>query len=314
MIWKEISVLTTGNCVDAVAGVFGQLGSGGVQIEDPQAARTYQKNDHGQKLQVDEDFYNHEFVLVKAYFPPEKDVVEQLKKSIQLVSESFGERCKVFIKEINEIDGEDWENSWKVYYHAFNVGRILIKPSWEERLLKENEVLVEIDPGMAFGTGIHASTRFCLRFVDQYIKGGERVADAGCGSGILSIAAARLGAISVLGWDIDELAVRIARDNVELNGLKSIIRLDCGDAVENLAGSEFDVILANITADLVVELIPEAAKVLVPGGMLFGSGIVEGRWPSVRDQLERHGFEVVEMLKDIDWIGVAARKLQQQAE
>lgn len=305
MKWKEISVLTTGNCVDAVAGVFEQMGSGGVQIEDPQAARTYVKNDKDHQLLLDPDFFNHEFVVVKAYFPEDKQIMDEIEQAILRIEGNFGSRCKIYVNEVNE---EDWESSWKQYYHSFNVGRLLIKPSWEERSLRGDEVLVELDPGMAFGTGVHASTRFCLRFVEEYIKGGERVADAGCGSGILSIAAARMGAASVLGWDIDELAVKIARENVSLNGLSDIVALETGDAVETLAGHEFDVILANITAELVVEVIPEASKVLVPGGMLFGSGIVEGRWPKVKDCLEACGFEIVEVLKDIDWIGVAAKK------
>lgn len=306
MKWREISVLTTGSCVDAVAGVFGQMGCGGVVIEDPQAARTYSRNENSQALLMDPDFYSHEFVVVKAYFPADRQVLEEVEQAVQRIEDNLGERCRFYVNEVNE---EDWESSWKQYYHSFKVGRLLIKPSWEERPVQEGELLIELDPGMAFGTGVHASTRFCLMFVDKYFKGGERVADAGCGSGILSIAAARAGAASVHGWDIDELAVKIARENVSLNGLDSVIVLETGDAVETLAGHRYDVVLANITAELVVDLIPEAALVLASGGLLFGSGIVAGRWPAVQERLEDSGFEIIEVLKDIDWIGVAARRL-----
>ena len=122
---------------------------------------------------------------------------------------------------VNQVNDDDWEESWKKYYHTFKVGqRLVIKPSWEPYEPSPEEVVVNIDPGMAFGTGIHASTRFCLTFIEQYIKGGEEVVDAGCGSGILSIAAAKLGVNRVLAMDIDELAVRIRRDNVRLNGCR----------------------------------------------------------------------------------------------
>lgn len=307
MKWKEISVLTTGNCVDAVAGVFSQMGAGGVQIEDPQAARTYSTSENSQALLMDPDFYRHEFVVVKAYFPEDSKVLNEMEQAVGRIEANMGSRCRFYVNEVSE---EDWESSWKQYYHSFNVGRLLIKPSWEERPLKQGEVLVELDPGMAFGTGVHASTRFCLQFIDKYIEGGERVADAGCGSGILSIAAGRLGASSVHGWDIDELAVKIARENVRLNELDGIVSLETGDAVEKMGGRKYDVVLANITAELVVNLIPEAAKVLEPGGRLFGSGIVVGRWPAVQTRLEEAGFEIIEVLKDIDWIGVAARRVK----
>ncbi|PKM76560.1 MAG: 50S ribosomal protein L11 methyltransferase [Firmicutes bacterium HGW-Firmicutes-15] len=307
MEWKEYSVLTDGICVEAIAGVLHSMGSGGVVIEDPQAARKYVNKDGWKPESVSPDFLNHEFVVVKAYFLADKQIMEELNKSIKLVENTFGVKCKVFVEEMRS---EDWEDTWKKYYHTFKIGeRLIIKPSWEEYVPIEHEVVVNIDPGMAFGTGIHASTRFCLRFIDQYVKGGERIVDAGCGSGILSIAAAKLGAASIFAMDVDDLAVRIAHENVTLNKLNDVIQVEEGDIVEAMQGREVDIVLANITADVVVMLIPEAAKVLCTGGYLFGSGIVDSRWPGVKKQLEAHGFEIEQVLQDVDWIGVAARKL-----
>ncbi len=306
MNWKEISVLTEGICVEAIAGIFHHLGSGGIIIEDPQAARKYVKKDSWDSNSVSPDFLNHEFVVVKGYFLEEREVMDELMLRLDDVKSNFGIEAKVYI---NEVKDEDWETSWKKYYHTFKVReRLVIKPSWEEYQTQDNEIVIEIDPGMAFGTGIHASTRFCLNFVDEYIKGGEKIVDAGCGSGILSIAAAKLGASSIKAMDIDEIAVKVARENIALNQLQDIIDVTYGNIVEEIAGMEADVILANITAEVVEMLISGAAKILPPGGYFFGSGIVDSRWPRVKQQLENCGFSIEKVLTDTDWVGVSAVK------
>lgn len=307
MKWKEVSVLTSGICLEPVAGIFHQMGSGGVVVEDPQAARQYVSRDNWNPESISSDVLGHDFIVVKAYFLDERQVMEELNERLHEVERQFNCQVKVYVNEVND---EDWEQSWKKYYHTFKVGeRLVIKPSWESYQPADGEVVIDIDPGMAFGTGIHASTRFCLTFIEQYIQGGEAVVDAGCGSGILSIAAAKLGAAKVMAMDIDELAVRIARENVQLNGLEDIIKVDAGDIVSALSGFQPQVILANITAEVVAHLVPVAAQVLPPGGWFFGSGIVDSRWPGVKKQLDNHGFEIQQLLTDVDWVGVAARKI-----
>ncbi|HBQ86852.1 MAG TPA: 50S ribosomal protein L11 methyltransferase [Syntrophomonas sp.] len=309
MKWKEFSVLTEGVCVDAIAGIFHKLGSGGVVIEDPQAARQYIANEKWDTQSVSPDFLDHEFVVVKAYFPDERDVKAELQACLQSVEDNFCIKCKVFI---DEVRSEDWEQSWKKYYHTFKIGdRLVIKPAWEDYVKNPEEIVIDIDPGMAFGTGIHASTRFCLTFLDQYIKGGEEIIDAGCGSGILSIAAVKMGAKHVYAMDVDEVAARISGENVRLNNLQDKIEVYEGNIVDKLRNEDMkaDVVLANITAEVVYYLIPEAARALSAGGYFFGSGIVEGRWPGVKKQLEDCGFEIEQVLTDVEWIGVAARRL-----
>jgi len=307
MKWKEVSVLTEGICVEAVAGIFHRLGSGGVVIEDPQAARKYVNAETWSSKSVSPDFLDHEFIVVKAYFHEDKEIMDELYSCLEAVKDNFDNpKLKVFI---DEVKNEDWEQSWKKYYHTFKVGeRLVIKPSWEDYVPQNQEVIIEIDPGMAFGTGIHASTRFCLRFVDQYVKGGEYIVDAGCGSGILSIGAAKLGACSVFAMDVDDVAVKVARENIALNNLEGIIEVEEGDIIEVMQDKKADMILANITAEVVVNLIPEAAKILPQGGYFFGSGIVDSRWPGVEKQLQKYGFVIEQVLSDVDWVGVAARK------
>lgn len=309
MKWKEFSVLTEGVCVEAIAGIFHILGSGGVVIEDPQAARKYVAADKWNPQSVSPDFLDHEFVVIKAYFPEERDIGTELQAYLQSVEDNFNIKCQIFIDEVRD---EDWEESWKKYYHTFKVGnRLVIKPAWEDYTKSPEEIVIDIDPAMAFGTGIHASTRFCLVFMDQYLKGGEEIVDAGCGSGILSIAAVKMGARHVYAMDVDEVAVKIARDNVKLNNLQDNIEVHEGNIVEKLRDEDkkADAVFANITAEVIYYLIPEAARVLSSGGYLFGSGIVESRWPGVKKQLEDCGFEIEQVLTDVDWIGVAARRL-----
>ncbi|SHG85485.1 [LSU ribosomal protein L11P]-lysine N-methyltransferase [Thermosyntropha lipolytica DSM 11003] len=308
MKWKEISVVTEGICAEAVAGIFHQLGSGGVVIEDFQAARRYENQHSWNPGMFSPDFYDHDFVVIKAYFSDERQVLEDVERLLAKVEANFGVKCRVFLDEVKD---EDWEESWKKYYHTFKVGdRIVIKPSWEEYEPQAGEIVVEIDPGMAFGTGIHASTRFCLRFLDKYLKGGEKVVDAGCGSGILSIAAVKLGAARVWAMDIDDVAVKVARENVKLNGLEDKIQVEEGDIIEKIAQLEVDMVLANITAEVINELLPEAARALKEGGWFFGSGIVDSRFPGVQQKLDECGFVIEEILTDVDWVGVAARKIR----
>ncbi|QGT99995.1 Ribosomal protein L11 methyltransferase [Candidatus Syntrophocurvum alkaliphilum] len=307
MKWKEVSVLTHGVCVEAITGLFHQLGSGGVIIEDPQAARTYVNKIKWNEGTDSLDVLEHEFIVVKAYFPEDRKIIEDLKLNIEKVEKTFNYRCKMYIGEVNQ---KDWEDAWKKYYHTFKIGdRLIIKPSWEDYEPKESEVIIELDPGMAFGTGIHASTRFCLKFIDKYMQGEETVIDAGCGSGILSIAAAKIGANKIFAVDIDDVAVKVAKENIHLNKLDHIVNVAEGDIIEAInEQKDTDIILANITAEVVSLLIPQAYRSLKPGGYIFGSGIVEGRWPGVKKQLEENNFIIEEVLQDVDWIGVVAKK------
>ncbi len=305
MNWKEYAVVTEGQCVEAVAGIFHSLGSGGVSIV-PSQTEVGQIVEGIAKDPVTPAYGEHDLVLVKAYFPEERDISDELQEALQLVEENFQVRPQLILGEVKE---EDWEESWKKYYHCFKIGdRLIVKPSWEDYDPQPGEVVIELDPGMAFGTGSHASTRFCLRFIDQYVQGGENIIDAGCGSGILSIAAAKLGAAQVLAMDIDELAVKIARANVKMNNLEKIVNVEVRDITEDLAGFKADYIFANITAEVVCLLIPRAAELLSAGSYLFCSGIIESRWPQVRQQLESYDFEIGQVLQENEWMGIAARK------
>ncbi|MEA1960340.1 MAG: 50S ribosomal protein L11 methyltransferase [Bacillota bacterium] len=308
MKWKEYSVLTGANCVDSIAEVFHRLGSGGVIVEEPQAARGYSTMDNLDGDELNLDFTDHEFVVIKAYFSEDQDVYSELADCIKRVEASYQIQCRVVL---NEVKDEDWESTWKEFYHTFTVGqRLVIKPSWEPYQTVKDEIVVEIDPGMAFGTGAHASTRLCLQLMDKYLQGEEHVIDAGCGSGILSIAAAKLGAKQVTAMDIDELAVQISHDNVRLNQLEDKIQVMNANIIEVSLEHEAEMMLANLTADVILDLVPGVRPLLKPEGILIGSGIIDSRWPQVKKKLYECEFEIIDIVQETDWVGFAAKRKQ----
>jgi ribosomal protein L11 methyltransferase len=205
------------------------------------------------------------------------------------------------------VDEAAWENKWKEYFKPSKVTeRIVIKPTWEEYQHKKGELVIEIDPGMAFGTGTHPTTAMCMKFMERCAGQFKTVLDVGCGSGVLSIAAALLGAEDVLGLDIDPKAITVARENVELNGLCEKIRIDYGDLSK---GTDFkaDLIAANLMADLVVLLAEGIQKNLPPGGLFISSGILIEKQQEVKAGIKNAGFEIVDIMEEEEWCAILAR-------
>ena len=184
---------------------------------------------------------------------------------------------------------------------------MIIKPTWEEYQPAENELVIEIDPGMAFGTGTHATTRMCVKLLEKYIDSeDDRVLDLGCGSGILSIAAALLGSKHVYGVDIDPNAVTASTENVEMNNLSDVIEISYGDVTEGL-GMKADIIAANLMADLIKMLSPDIAKHLEGRKIFISSGILEEKLDEVAESITKSGFDILEVLHEDEWCAVAAR-------
>lgn len=306
MKWIEVSVLVDSRGVEPVAGLFHSLNCGGVMIEAPGAAQLLRQPVDEEEA-VRYNFFDSGSVKVKAYIHEDRQLLTEIEQALEEVQELLGCTYKL---ETSVVKDEDWEESWKQYYHTFRVGqRLVIKPSWEQYQSQPTDVVVELDPGMAFGTGIHASTRFCLMFVEQYIKGGEKVIDAGCGSGILSLAAAKLGAADILAMDIDKVAVKIAQQNIAINGLTKKVKAIAGDIFADLKQQRADVIMANLTADIILPWLPVAVSILNDSGLLFASGIQDSRWPEIKEAMEDAGLSIEQLVLDSDWVGVAARRL-----
>ena len=202
---------------------------------------------------------------------------------------------------------EDWAETWKEFFHTEKIGaRTVIKPTWEEYEAKAGEIVVELDPGAAFGTGQHATTSLCIRALEELVRPGMTVFDVGTGSGVLAIVAAKLGAKRVEAVDFDPVAVRVARENVRQNGAEDIVHTERSDLLKNVAG-EADLIIANIIADIIVRLFGEVKGSLAAGGTMLLSGIIEDRLADVVEAAGRHGFSVEKIEREKGWAAVIVK-------
>ena len=210
---------------------------------------------------------------------------------------------------INIRDDSEWKDKWKDYFKTFRVSRhIIVKPTWEKNLeVKPDDIVIEIDPGMAFGTGTHETTSMCIELLDKYMEKEDFVLDAGCGSGILSIAAAKLGAKKVLGIDIDETAVEVADENIILNDVSDIAAVQYGDVTKGINIST-DLVIANLMAELIVMITPNVPVYLKENGLFITSGILLEKKAMVLEALESSNFEPVEVCEKGEWCAIAARK------
>ena len=285
MDWLEAVVHTTTMGADIVSDVLMNAGAVGTAIEDRYDVTSSKKSD-GMWDMIDEDVLKHmsEDVLVKAYFKSDASAPETL----HLVE-------------------QDWAENWKKYYKPFRAGeRLVIKPSWEAYEPKEGDLVLELDPGMAFGTGTHETTFMCMEQLEKYVTPGCRAIDVGCGSGILGLAAAKLGAADVLAIDLDELAVKVAAENTEKNGLSNVVRVAHGDLLEKRE-EKADVIVANIIADVICYLCGPVKKHLLEGGTFICSGIIREREEDVQRALAAAGYTVCNRLAKGEWVCLAAK-------
>jgi ribosomal protein L11 methyltransferase len=295
MNWSEISVHTTQEAIEAVSNILQEAGASGVVIEDSEVLRRDWQDQFGEIYELSANDYPSEGVIVKAYLLAGghlERTVEEIKQAVHSLS-SYGIEAGPGTVTLAEVQEEEWANAWKKYYKPVEVSeRITITPTWENYTpKKENELIIELDPGMAFGTGTHPTTVMCIRALDDSIEGGERVIDVGCGTGVLSIAAAKLGAAAVHALDLDEVAVRSAQTNVELNGAIDRVTVAQNDLLKGIKGP-FDIVVANILAEVIIRFVDDAAKVLKPGGLFITSGIITRKEEEVKRAMEQAGFRI----------------------
>ena len=312
MEWLEAVVHTTTMGADIVSEVLMNAGAVGTSIEDRYDVTSSKKED-GMWDMIDEEVLAKmsEDVLVKAYFKNDASVQEIML----LVGEKLSEIKRIDMDfdigslalEHQNVQEQDWAENWKKYYKPFRVGeRLVIKPSWEAYEEKEGDLVLELDPGMAFGTGTHETTFMCMEQLEKYVTPGCKTIDVGCGSGILGLAAAKLGSKDVLAIDLDELAVKVAAENTVKNGLSDKVRVVHGDLLEK-ADEMADVIVANIIADVICFLCGPAKKHLLPGGTFICSGIILEREDDVQAALKAAGYEVCSRLAKGSWVCLAAK-------
>ena len=320
MKWIEIRVYTTTEATDAVCAALENAGITGVQIEDAAYFKDF-LNRGGKWDYVDEELLNAPDgeACVKFYVSDNDYGRESLRRArsevAELPSMDTGLDLGRLMLETKIVDDADWLDIWKEYYKPFPVGeKLVIRPGWEE-YDDNDKVVVTLDPGHVFGTGLHQSTQLSLERLEKIVRGGERVLDLGCGSGILSIAAMLLGASSALAVDIDPNAVEIARANAELNGVERDYRALSGDAAADpdiefeILREKYDVIAANIVADVIISLTGLAAQCMHPGGYFITSGIISRQAGEVREALAEM-FEIVDETNRDEWVCIVGRKKQ----
>ncbi|MHB8171741.1 MAG: 50S ribosomal protein L11 methyltransferase [Thermincolia bacterium] len=312
MQWMEISVTVDRDGVEAVSNTFERIGSGGVVIEDPLLVDEYINSNRWDYYELpSQPALAENKVLVKGYLPEDRRLperLEELREQLNNLQQYYLPGCHAEIA-TSTVAEEDWANSWKVYFKPEKVGqRVVIKPSWEEYQAQKDEIIVELDPGMAFGTGTHHTTAMCIRALEKYLQPGQRVYDVGTGSGVLSITAAKLGAGQVLAIDLDETAVRVAKANVEASGENHRIKVIQGNLLD-VVKEPADLVVANIIADTIKVVSPDVLSRLAPGGIFIVSGIIDDRAQDVRTKLLSDGFKIIGEETSGGWVAFVACSL-----
>ncbi len=304
MRWLELTVQAHPEAIESVSELLSQHTSGGVAIEEP-----IELFDEGQEYRV----VMGKPVLVHAYLPIDGKE-EEARQKIAEGLWHFSSLGSHFVGELTTrtVNEEDWANAWKDYFHVTHIGqRLVIRPSWRDYAPTPDEVVLTLDPGMAFGTGLHPTTRMCLEQVEQRVHTGMKVLDVGTGSGILAIAAAKLGAESVYAIDNSSVAVESTLANAEMNNLQDRIQvvlgvLDDGEATR-MAG-QYDFVIANIIAHVIGSIASQLAQVVSATGLLVVSGIIEARRHDAEDPLLAAGLELVEQVMIDDWMALVLRR------
>ncbi|WP_027627865.1 50S ribosomal protein L11 methyltransferase [Ruminiclostridium cellobioparum] len=311
MKWYEIRISTTDEASDAVAEMLTTMGAGGVAIKDPFDIRK-EIEKPGTLDYADDDFLEAlgEDVIISAYFQNGLDIndlLKQINDGLMNISQ-FLDTGKG-LEGYGEVDDEDWSTAWKKYYKPFRLtDRIVIKPTWEEYRAEENDIIVEMDPGMAFGTGTHETTQMCSILLDKYMSTNHDVLDVGCGTGILSIIASKLGAKKIEAIDIDEVAVRVAKENIEINGEAGKIKAFQAVLSDLKAGDEkFDIIVANIIANVIIDLSSLIPYYLKKNSLFITSGIIKERKQDVIDACLKNGMSFIDDLEMGEWVAMVFR-------
>jgi ribosomal protein L11 methyltransferase len=302
MKWIEVKVIF--NCTakelatDLISNIFYELGLKGVVVEDSDII-PIEEWENADKIRPAD-------MAVIGYIPENK----HSRKHLRIIKEKLTElekECGIFFKIIcRTIDEQDWSESWKKFFHPLKITkRIVIKPSWEDYDANLDDIVVEIDPGMAFGTGTHQTTVLCISMIEKYMKKGDKFLDIGTGSGILMIAAAKLGAQSVYGIDNDEVATDIAKKNLLLNGIENKnFKIRPGNLIDRV-NERFDFVVANILTETIMVLLDSVKNVLKKKSVFICSGIIEKNKDQVVEKMIASGFKIEDILKQEEWVSIA---------
>ena len=286
--------------VDLISDVFYDFGLQGVVVEDPRI--------EPEEGWPEDAIGRPDHYTVTGYFSDDNRIEKRCKILEEKLLQFKEKLDLVYRVSYKELDEEDWAHSWKVYFRPQKIGRnMVVKPTWRDYRPARGEVVIELDPGMAFGTGTHPTTTMCVAMIEAYLKRGDSFLDVGTGSGILLIAAAKLGAGKFYGIDNDQTAVEIAAENLKLNGFKTQrMRVICGDLVEGIR-EKYDIVAANILSQVILDLLKDIRQVLKSGGVFICSGIVDKNEKQVVAAMKNIGFEILEISSQDEWVAIAGR-------
>ena len=300
--WLSFDIKCPKGYDEIISSILYDLGIENLQIDDYQDVLDFKKNQPYWVVIDDEDFVAHDNVIIKAFYEDDKVKYDEIEAQIKEFSTN--NNIDIQISKNKEIEDMDWANEWKKYYEPFYIGNILIKPSWID-IDESDHTVVEINPGMAFGTGLHETTNLCIEQLQELNLIDKIVLDIGCGSGILSVVSSKLGAKEVFATDIDPLAIEATLENANLNKISNINAVK-GSLLDNV-DKKYDVVVANILLNVLDILIPDLPKALKKDGVFICSGLINSQKDNIVNTLEKNDLEIVEISEKGEWISIISR-------
>ncbi|TJX14735.1 50S ribosomal protein L11 methyltransferase [Tissierella creatinini] len=311
MKWIEVQIKTSSQNEEIVSELLYKYGATGLAIEDPNDIIAFSRTEKDWDF-IDPELINLGFegILIKAYYDLADGIletIEMLKDEIQRYPVQRGEEPYGEIS-FTEVDDQGWSDNWKKFFRTIIIkDKIIIKPSWEDYEERLGDIVIELDPGMAFGTGSHETTLMCAEALEEHVNKGDTVFDVGCGSGILAIVAAKLGAKKVIAIDLDETCVKVSKENIENNHVSDIVDVKHGNLLDLVQGNA-DVIVANIIAEIIVDMTADLQKYLKEDGIFICSGIISEKIKMVEDSLLTHGFKILQIKENNGWACIVSLK------